>query len=262
MISTSMLSREQVEQPDLFEFMSNVMGYTIMHPGALSATDRLAQMVHVGPEMSVLDVGSGKGISALHLARKYGCKVMGVDISERFVDQANDAARRTGIKAAFRVGDALDLPFADGEFDVVLAQAVLIMLGSRVAQERAVEEMVRVTRPGGYIGGIELGWKREPPPGLIRTATARMCKNCVPNMRTIAGWRDLFSSKGVRELQVLEENMGYQMMWRAMAPFQIMRGMFLILINPAIRKRMMGFMKVMFREGRGYFGYGIFAGRR
>ncbi|MBU2610010.1 MAG: class I SAM-dependent methyltransferase, partial [Chloroflexi bacterium] len=200
MISTSMLSREQVEQLDLFEFMSHVMGYTIMHPGALSATDRLAQMVHVGPETSVLDVGSGKGIPALHLARKYGCKVVGVDISDRFVDQANDAARRAGVKAAFRVGDALDLPFADGEFDVVLAQAVLIMLGSRAAQEGAVEEMVRVTRPGGYIGGIELGWKREPPSELIRTATARMCKNCVPNMRTIEGWGNLFISKGVREL--------------------------------------------------------------
>lgn len=121
---------------------------------------------------------------------------------------------------------------------------------------------MRVTRPGGYIGGIELGWKREPPLEFVEAAAAKMCANCVLNMRTIEGWKELFASKGVREIQMVEEDMDYKMMKRAMPLAQMGRSMFLFLTNPTIRKRMIDFMNVMFKEGRDYFGYGIFAGRR
>ena len=95
----------------------------------------------------VLEVGVGTGISL----PRYGAatQVVGVDISESMLEKARERAKRVGPdRIAIEVGDAEDLRFADNEFDVVVAQYVVSAVPN---PERALDEFVRVVRPGGEI---------------------------------------------------------------------------------------------------------------
>jgi len=58
-------------------------GLDVLHPGGLQKTDEMARMCHISLDKIVLDIGAGRGATACHLARKYGCKVTAIDASDR-----------------------------------------------------------------------------------------------------------------------------------------------------------------------------------
>jgi ubiquinone/menaquinone biosynthesis C-methylase UbiE len=93
----------------------------------------------------VLEVAPGPGHLAIEMARS-GFRVTGVDLSRSFVEIANTSARRAGVSVDFRHGDALDLPFADESFDMIVCQAAFKNFAQPV---RALDEMFRVLRTGG-----------------------------------------------------------------------------------------------------------------
>ena len=66
------------------------------HTRGLAATAELAKLAGITADMSVLDVGSGVGGPARFLAATHGCQVMGVDLSDPFVDAARYLTGRTG----------------------------------------------------------------------------------------------------------------------------------------------------------------------
>jgi SAM-dependent methyltransferase len=93
----------------------------------------------------VLEVGGGEGELAERIARELDAEVVGIDQSERMVE----IQRSKGIDA--RVGDVQDLPFDDGEFDVILAAWMLYHLPDL---DRGLEEIVRVLRSGGRLVAV------------------------------------------------------------------------------------------------------------
>ena len=95
------------------------------HTGGLAATAELARLAGVNADASVLDVGSGVGGPARFLAAIYGCRVVGVDLSEPFVDAARYLTERTGQtgQVSFQNANALELPFDTGRFNIVFAAA-------------------------------------------------------------------------------------------------------------------------------------------
>lgn len=95
----------------------------------------------------VLDVGCGTGIVARKAAERVGRlgKVTGLDLEESMLT----VARRQAPRAAWHEGDATDMPFADGVFDVVLCQASLVLFSDRVG---ALREMDRVAHSNGTLG--------------------------------------------------------------------------------------------------------------
>src|SRR5262249_54389677 len=119
------------------------------HTRGLAATDELAKLAGITAEMSVLDVGSGVGGPARFLAATYdGCRVTGVDLSEPFVEAARYLTERTGQSGRvwFETASALELPFDDGDFDVVLLQHVAMNISDRA---RLYREIRRVLKSGG-----------------------------------------------------------------------------------------------------------------
>jgi SAM-dependent methyltransferase len=92
----------------------------------------------------VLDVGSGTGVLTEEIASRTKGEVIGVDLDPAMVTFARE---RDG-RAEYRLGDAHDLPFGDGWFDVTLCHFLLMWCRDPT---RAAEEMVRVTRPGGSV---------------------------------------------------------------------------------------------------------------
>ncbi|HEY3352054.1 MAG TPA: methyltransferase domain-containing protein [Polyangia bacterium] len=96
-----------------------------------------------------LDIGCGGGFYLEELARR-GFAAAGVDSSPGMLDRCRDRLARAGLGARVRLahGDVEALPFDDGSFDLVLAIGVL---GYLLRDDRALAELRRVLRPGGYV---------------------------------------------------------------------------------------------------------------
>jgi ubiquinone/menaquinone biosynthesis C-methylase UbiE len=125
------------------------------HSGGRNATVRLAQLAQIRNGERVLDVGCGIGGPSRYLASQLGCRVTGLDFTAEFVALAEMLARRTRLadKVAYRQGDALDLPFPDGSFDVVWSQNAAMNIADR---DRLYSEMRRVLTPAGRLALQEI----------------------------------------------------------------------------------------------------------
>ena len=122
----------------------------------------------VKPGSKVLDVACGTGNVSLPAARAGGT-VIGVDIAPNLLEQARKRAAAEHLNIRFDEGDAEDLPYADGQFDIIVT-----MFGAMFAPrpERAAAELIRVCRPGGLIA---MGnWTPQGFVGKTFQATAKM----------------------------------------------------------------------------------------
>jgi arsenite methyltransferase len=121
------------------------------HIGGRRATDELLALCHIEHAREVLNVGCGIGISCAYIAKKHGCHVVGVDISEKMIEWSRKRAHEERVedRVEFRVADILDLPFEADRFNAVMVESVVAFVGDKA---RAIRECVRVTRPGGYVG--------------------------------------------------------------------------------------------------------------
>ena len=111
-----------------------------------------------------LDIAAGTGDLALALSRRREIEhSVGLDLLPSMVALSTHKARRAGLSArtTMIVGDALALPFPDGQFACATAG---FSLRNMPNLESALAEMVRVVRPGGRVATLELtpltpGWK-------------------------------------------------------------------------------------------------------
>lgn len=175
------------------------------HTRGLAATAELARLAGITADMSVLDVGSGLGGPARFLAVTHGCQVKGIDLSEPFVDAARYLTKRTGLagRVSFETGSALQLPFADGRFDVVLLQHVAMNVFDR---SRLYREIHRVLRSGGRFAFFDivsnsgephypLPWARTPATSCLLTASATLEAVEPAGFHTIARQDDTEAAK-------------------------------------------------------------------
>lgn len=134
------------------------------HLGGRKATIELLELCHIRPGMAVLDAGCGVGFTPVFLTKKYGCRVVGIDVLDRMIERARERVRRAAVQDSveLRVADVQSLPFEDGRFDIVLCESVLPFVAD---QAKAVREFARVVKAGGYVGLNETTWTQEPAPG-------------------------------------------------------------------------------------------------
>jgi demethylmenaquinone methyltransferase/2-methoxy-6-polyprenyl-1,4-benzoquinol methylase len=107
------------------------------------------------PDDRVLDVACGTGLVTGELVERWGCRVVGLDQSEAMLARARAKAAadpRLAARASFVVGEAEDLPFADGEFDHLTFTYLLRYVEDPGATLR---EQVRVVKPGGRVASLE-----------------------------------------------------------------------------------------------------------
>ena len=108
----------------------------------------------------VLDLCCGTGDLAFRMARGGKARIIGADFAHTMLVLAN-AKSEAGARVPFLESDALQLPFADGSFDLVTAAFGLRNLTN---YEAGLREIGRVLKPGGTVGILEF---TEPPEGLF-----------------------------------------------------------------------------------------------
>jgi SAM-dependent methyltransferase len=133
------------------ERMRSVWGAVDYQPIAVQdvlVSELLARAADVHSGDRVLDVAAGTGNTALAAARR-GARVIATDFVSAMLETASRRAAAEGLDLGVQVADALDLPFDDDSFDVVLSS-----FGAMYAadQQRTADELLRVCRPGGRIG--------------------------------------------------------------------------------------------------------------
>ncbi len=251
-----------------FEFAAEV-GLT-KHIGSLDATKTLVELCHIGSGKYVLDVGCGVGVTACFIANKFGCRVVGVDIVAKMVERSRERAGKEGVmdRVEFRVADAQELPFEDDLFDAVITESVTAFPDDK---QKAVNEYVRVTKPGGYVGLNESAWLKFPPPADIVTWASRdLGSNVTP--LTPGAWIALLQNAGLKEpvskiypVDVKNESKGILQRYGLGGMLGVLRRMLILYVkNPAYRE----FVKEVQKEGitpenlTEYFGYGLFVGQK
>jgi len=173
-----------------------LMGEEI-HVGGLGETDALARAADIAAPKAVLDVCSALGGPARHLARTIGCQVTGLDATPKMHAEAVRRTKEAALddKVHFALGNALDMPFRAGSFDVVWGQDAWCYVTDK---ERLVRECSRVVRPGGVVAftdWVETGAMSDEVWNALHAFMA------FPYMETVEGYARLLEGAGLRVMQ-------------------------------------------------------------
>jgi len=168
-----------------YDVMNSVMTAGLHH----SWRRRAADLAAVGPGDRVLDVATGTGDLALELAGRVGPTgaVIGSDFSEQMLARARAKAPGALAPITFEWGNALELPYGDGEF-----AAATVGFGARNFSDldRGLAEMARVVRPGGRVVVLEITTPTRPP---LSTFYRVWFDRVVPMIGRLAGDPEAYS---------------------------------------------------------------------
>lgn len=130
-------------------FLNKILG-NVLRPGGVKLTEQLAISADINEKSRVLDIASGNGASAVFLAKRFKCEVVGIDLAKSMIRKAADLAKTDLIadRVVFEIGDAEKLPFKNGAFDAIISECALCLFPSK---KQALSEMHRVLKDRGKI---------------------------------------------------------------------------------------------------------------
>ncbi|HXG65813.1 MAG TPA: methyltransferase domain-containing protein [Blastocatellia bacterium] len=169
------------------------------HPGGVKLTERLGEVLGLTPESRVLDVAAGQGASAIHLAQRFGCQVVGVDYGSDMARRANENAAAQGVsdRVRFEQGDAERLPFPDAAFDAIICECAFCTFPDKAA---AAREFARALKPGGRVGLSDLT-RAEALPKELDTLLAWIA--CIADALPVTGYAGFLQDAGLT-VEVIE----------------------------------------------------------
>ena len=174
------------------------IGKTTLRPGGIEATEWLIDQAAITPEAKVLEVACNRGRTMIQLAKRFGCKVTGVDLDENALQNAKANIEKNNLQDKLTLihGDATALPFEDNSFDVIINEAMLTMLvGDR--KDKALKEYFRVLKPGGRVVTQDVFFTVKDA-ALQKELRIGLSKAINVNVEPLdaEGWESLFSRNG------------------------------------------------------------------
>ena len=162
------------------------------HPGGLRLTSGLAHLMGIQSSSEVLDAGSGRGASAVHLAQTVGCRVTGVTLEAEGVTAGYELAKGRGLEDCvdFVRGDIQQVELQDESFDFVLMECVLSILDRKGPTLSRLRGMLK---PGGRVGLSDVTVAGRLPPELDGVLAA---VGCIGGALSLGDHRALLEEQG------------------------------------------------------------------
>lgn len=166
-------------------------------PGGVDLYRQIALLTEMEESLEVLDVAAGKGVPLEYFASEYGVTASGVEIDPAMVDDAESWSRSIGTndRIQFQSGRSDHLPYRDEIFDVAIGE---IGLANHCDPAEAVRELVRVTKPGGFIVLVQLVWKA----AVDEDRRAVLSDHLGARPLMVVEWKRLLREAGVEDVHV------------------------------------------------------------
>lgn len=162
-----------------------------LHPGGLALTKELGERLELTPEDNLLDIGSGLGTSAIYLGEEFQSNIIGIDLSQKNVKEANITAQQKGLdNVRFEVGDAERLPFYSEEFDVIISECSFCLFKSKYI---SAKEMYRVLAKNGRLGITDVAIEKELP---FNTQSLILRVACIADALSINDYKLILQDTG------------------------------------------------------------------
>ena len=256
-----MEENKKIEEMNYFELLA-WLGIGSSHPGGFPATKQNLDVIQVKSEEYVLDAGCGSGLTACHLAKTVGCKIMGIDINPEMVEKATLRAEKEGVShlVEFRVADVQALPFTKNCFDVVIAESVTVFLD----KVKVYREFYRVLKPEGRVADLEMALLRDLPANLRRQLEE--CFGSGTNPLPFGEWLDALNQAGFQEVDIKNaqplRNRGNIIINELKKDWLLIRSLTeKVSRQPGLVPRLQKNAAFMKRY-QGYFGFGLVYGRK
>jgi sarcosine/dimethylglycine N-methyltransferase len=199
--------------PDADNFYYHVWGGEDIHiglydppseaigPASARTVETMASHLEtLGPGSRVIDVGAGYGGAARYLARKYGCHVTCLNLSEAQNERNREKNVEQGLADRIEVidGSFEDIPSLDDSFDIAWSQDAFLHSGRRA---RVLDEVDRVLKPGGEIIFTDPMQADDVPEGVLQPVLDRIH---LDSLGAIGFYREQARRLGWSEVEVVE----------------------------------------------------------
>ncbi|MGB2926408.1 MAG: methyltransferase domain-containing protein [Limnothrix sp.] len=165
-----------------------------------------------------VDVGCGIGGSTLYLADKFGAKGVGITLSPVQANRATERATEQDLstQAEFKVADALNMPFNDGEFDLVWT----LESGEHMPNKRQfLQECTRVLKPGGKL--LMATWCHRPTNSVAGSLTKQEQKHledlyrvyCLPYVISLPDYAAIATECGLENIETADWSTAVAPFW-------------------------------------------------
>jgi len=164
-------------------------------PGGVELYRQIALLTGMSEDDEVLDVACGRAVSLEYFVREFGVHGSGVDPDPALIDLAEARTRELGIadRLQFQTGHAYALPYRDEIFDIAVGE---VGFASHSDPEAAIRELVRVTKPGGFVVLVQLVWKAPVDPERQRV----LAEHLGARPRMVVEWKRLLRETGVEDV--------------------------------------------------------------
>jgi cyclopropane fatty-acyl-phospholipid synthase-like methyltransferase len=230
-------------------------GKKMLRPGGRTATEQLFAWAEFQPGETVLELAASFGYSAISLAQRFGVRVVGVEKNPDSVARARENIRAAGLEGQVEIveGDIFHLEAISGQFDYVLAEAILTMqsLPGKAKVLRGIRDKLK---PGGKFLSHELLARRNEEE-VRKTLSQVIRMNTTP--LSLENWRGACEEAGLQVQQSKTGEMGL------LDPVQMVRDEGLVdtgrifwnvLTKPPIRQRVLE-MRRAFKQHEQELGY-------
>ena len=206
------ITEDYYDSDDADAFYSTIWGGEDIHLGIYDDTDDIreagfatvdlmaSRLPDLGQGTKVIDFGAGYGGSARQLARRSGCSVVCLNLSETQNDRNRLMTAQVGLADSIKVqhGNFEDVPAANDSFDIVWSQDAFLHSDSR---DRVLAEAFRVLKPGGRLIFTDPMQADDCPAGVLKPIYDRLY---LSSLGSIESYRRLARMVGLEEVEIID----------------------------------------------------------
>ena len=190
------------------------------HIRGRKSTIELAEQLNLDAVHRVLDIGVGSGGTARYLASRFGCRVIGIDLTFSYAALAAELAKHVGLsdQTAYGCANGSELPFEKESFDIAWTDHIQMNIPDK---SQYIKELRRVLKPGGKIALHEVftgvygdpylpaPWSSEPSTSFVISADQMKTHLTQMNFKVLE-WQDVteISSQWFQKMQVRQKASG------------------------------------------------------